>query len=530
MKILIITGQLATPIIKENLKNYEKHDIYIKTLPMQIAAFITVKQIKYYLDNEKILHSINGCEDIIYTDVDMIITPGLIQEDVALLNELISIETYKGPTNAADIEFTLDIIGDVELSTKKPANILIRQRQYERSMQLIEDANNIEKHIELLKSSANTMIGNIPTGLDFPMRILGEIANAPTLSDNELLDRVAYYIDSGADMIDVGLHAGGNDPEMAYHLVKTIKDNFNDDVTVSIDTLNPSEIKRALDAEADLVLSLDHGNYMKIKDEIKAHNVKAVILPTNYSKNIIPKTPKEKIDSLNKLDMLCSDITTIADPLLDPINSPSLSESIVTCYEYRRQNPEKLLFFGVGNVTELLDCDSNGANAVLGGIAMELGVSILFTPEASLKTKSSICELKVASNMMYVAKEKNTIPKDVGINLIKYKDSYKKDDLQIDTTDIPEIKAVADGKFIPDYKGSFKIIVEDNLIKAVLFKDYEKSAVITATTAQAIYEEILRRDLISRIEHAAYLGMELQKAEYALKLKKQYIQDFPLFD
>ena len=170
------------------------------------------------------------------------------------------------------------------------------------------------------------------------------------------------------------------------------------------------------------------------------------------------------------------------------------------------------------------------ANAVLGGIAMELGVSILFTPEASLKTKSSICELKVASNMMYVAKEKNTIPKDVGINLIKYKDSYKKDDLQIDTTDIPEIKAVADGKFIPDYKGSFKIIVEDNLIKAVLFKDYEKSAVITATTAQAIYEEILRRDLISRIEHAAYLGMELQKAEYALKLKKQYIQDFPLFD
>lgn len=529
MKILIITGQLATPIIKENLKNYKKHDIYIKTLPMQIAAFITVKQIKYYLEEEVIIKSINGCQDLPYTDVDMIITPGLIQEDVKLLDELISIKTYKGPTNAADIEFTLDIIGDVELSTKKPANILIRQRQYEKSMQLIDDANNIEKHGDYLNSDANTMIGNIPTGLDFPMRILGEIANAPTLSDDELIERVAYYIDSGADMIDVGLHAGGDDPKMAYHLVKLIKDNFSD-VTVSIDTLNSREIKRALDAEADLVLSLDHGNYMKIKDEIKAHNAKAVILPTNYSKNIIPKTPKEKIDSLNKLDMLCSDIVTIADPLLDPINSPSLSESIVTCYEYRRQNPEKLLFFGVGNVTELLDCDSNGANAVLSGIAMELGVSILFTPEASLKTKSSINELKVASNMMYVAKEKNSIPKDMGINLIKYKDSYRKDDLQIDTTDIPEIKAVADGKFIPDYKGSFKIIVEDNLIKAVLFKNYEKSAVITATTAQAIYEEILRRDLISRIEHAAYLGMELQKAEFALKLNKQYIQDFPLFD
>ena len=53
--------------------------------------------------------------------------------------------------------------------------------------------------------------------------------------------------------------------------------------------------------------------------------------------------------------------------------------------------------------------------------------------------------------------------------------------------------------------------------------------VISATTAQAIYEEILRRDLISRMEHSAYLGMELEKAEIALKLNKTYIQDFPIF-
>ena len=75
----------------------------------------------------------------------------------------------------------------------------------------------------------------------------------------------------------------------------------------------------------------------------------------------------------------------------------------------------------------------------------------------------------------------------------------------------------------------FKIILEDNLIKAILYQNYEKTAVIQAKTARAIYEEILRRDLISRLEHAAYLGMELEKAEIALKLNKQYIQDFPIF-
>jgi dihydropteroate synthase len=53
--------------------------------------------------------------------------------------------------------------------------------------------------------------------------------------------------------------------------------------------------------------------------------------------------------------------------------------------------------------------------------------------------------------------------------------------------------------------------------------------VIYGKCARDFYEEILRRDMISRLEHAAYMGMELQKAETALKLDKQYVQDFPIF-
>lgn len=359
------------------------------------------------------------------------------------------------------------------------------------------------------------------------MRILGEIANAPQLTDQELLEKVEYYLDSGANMIDLGMHAGENNPEIAYHMVKLVKDNF--DTAVSIDTMNINEIKSGLKAGADLVLSLDHGNYDKVIDDIKDYDAKAVIIPTNYKTQYIPQNAKEKVKSLEKLDEKCSKITTIADLLLDPINSPSMTESIYAYKLYRERNPHKTMFFGVGNVSELLDADSNGVHAILSGIAMELNINILFTPESSLKTKGSIKELKTASDMMFLAKIKENIPKNLGINLINYKDQYAKEDMIIDTSDIPEIKAVADGKFIPDIKGSFKIIVEDNLIKAVLYKDYVKSCVITGTTARAIYEEILRRDLISRMEHSAYLGMELEKAEIALKLDKKYIQDFPIF-
>ena len=266
-------------------------------------------------------------------------------------------------------------------------------------------------------------------------------------------------------MIDIGMHAGENNPQMAYDMVKLIKDNY--DIPVSIDTLNSNEINMGLEAGADLILSVDHGNYEKVIDNIEDHGVSAVILPTDYSRNYIPQTPIERVKSLEKLDKLCANITTIADVLLDPINSPSLTDSIVACSLFRKRNPTKLLFFGVGNVSELLDADSNGVHALLGGIAMELGVSILFTPEASLKTKGSIKELKTTSNMMFISKQKETIPKNIGINLVSLKDAYKKDDASIETRNLPHIDAVADGKFTQD-KGSFKIILEDKLYKFLI--------------------------------------------------------------
>ncbi len=528
MKILIITGLLAEKIIRKHLSNYKKHEIYLKVIPMPIASFITPKNIIYHLREKNMVDTIDHKKQIPIDNIDMIITSGLIQQNTKEVQEKINIPTYKGPTNAADLKFTLDIVDKITLSTTKPANILIRDQQYKEAMQIINNyQENSPETNKLLKKDSNILIKNIPLGLDFPMRILGEIANAPSLDDKELLKKVEYYINSGADMVDIGMHAGENNPKKAYELTKLIKDNF--DIAVSIDTLNSNEIKESLKAGADLILSIDHGNYEKVIDDIKDYNAKAVMLPTNYSKNYVPNTINQKIKSLEKLDKLCSKITTIADPLLDPINSPSLTESIVTCYHYRQRNPTKPLFFGVGNVSELLDTDSNGVNATLSGIAMELGVSILFTPEASLKTKGSISELKTASNMMFIAKKRKTIPKNLGINLIKLKDTYLKEDVSIETKDLDEIKAYADGKFTPDYKGSFKIIVEDNLIKAILYVNFKKTKVITSTSARAIYEEILRQDMISRMEHAAYLGMELEKAEIALKLNKQYIQDFPIF-
>ena len=43
------------------------------------------------------------------------------------------------------------------------------------------------------------------------------------------------------------------------------------------------------------------------------------------------------------------------------------------------------------------------------------------------------------------------------------------------------------------------------------------------------YDEIIKKGLITKLEHAAYLGAELEKAEIAMITRKDYIQDFDLF-
>ncbi len=51
---------------------------------------------------------------------------------------------------------------------------------------------------------------------------------------------------------------------------------------------------------------------------------------------------------------------------------------------------------------------------------------------------------------------------------------------------------------------------------------------IVGKNAEELYNTILREELVSSLQHAAYLGLELQKAEIALKLNLKYVQDSPL--
>ncbi len=522
MKVLILTGKLAYPLVKKQADQCEIDTIVHLVDNTQVAAFLTPS---------KIINDIK--ENVNLKDVDLILTPGLMRKETTEITKELKIPAFKGSTDAADLKTVLDSLEDLELSESKAADKLIEEKKREQAFQFISGYENNEKQKqELLKKPNNILVRNLPVGDDFPMRVLAEIANAPSLTKENLIKKAEYFVASGADMIDIGMLAGENNSDKIPDLIKTLRPIVGDR-PLSIDTLNPKEIITAAEEGIDLVLSMDHGNCDEILPTLEKYNIPAVLLPTNYNEGFVPHTPDERIESMKKLVERAGNIPKICDLVLDPVNSSSIVESIYAYNDFHKilKNP---MFFGVGNVVELMDTDSVGANALLAGISMEIGASVLFTPEESSKTTGSVHELAIASRMMFLAKKRQSIPKDLGLNLLVFKDKHKSLEIE-ENYSIPVEKAKESLKFKRDPEGSFKIQVnhgkntDEGKITVTHFKKTKPTITLTGTYAKEIYDEIIKRELITRLDHAAYLGSELQKAEIALKLRKNYVQDFDLF-
>ena len=328
------------------------------------------------------------------------------------------------------------------------------------------------------------------------MKVVAEIVNA-IMPKDDLIQRIEYYKKSGADIIDLGIPLEFDVGELKK-AVKVAVDQCN---ALSIDTFNPKAIEIGINSGVDMVMSISYKN-LKALDYIK--NVAVVVVERNLEKlsRLIEKV-REKTDKV------------IADPVLDaPLK---VTESILRYYEFRKFDNETPLLFGVGNVTELVDADSIGLNALLSLIAEEIGIDLLFTTEASPKTVGSVKELKIATYMAKAAKLRNSPPKDLGLSLLAIKDKIK-----YETKSIPGnyVEAVENKEFIRDPLGDFIIWVTGDKIVC----KHEKLNVV-GVSAKEIVDTVLANNLLSRLDHAAYLGRELKKAEIALKLKKNYIQD-----
>ena len=85
-----------------------------------------------------------------------------------------------------------------------------------------------------------------------------------------------------------------------------------------------------------------------------------------------------------------------------------------------------------------------------------------------------------------------------------------------------------------DEKGSFRIFVDrqgKNIIAEhfTLVDEAAPSLIVKGKTAEQVFGVIVESALVSKLDHVAYLGNELGKAEIALRTGKEYIQDKRMF-
>jgi dihydropteroate synthase-like protein len=458
---------------------------------------------------------------------NLILLPGFVQWDTSNLEQRFSVDIRKGPEFASDLPVVLKNIERITLSNKIPANQLIESSGEALYNQIKQEQYDLAK--EKLSPSTffiNEEKSDIIIGSSLPPPIIAEIVNCPDKSDKSIIRKAEYYIDSGADVIDIGCVSNKPNPDRVGEIIKLLRENFN--VLISIDSMDASEILAAVDEDVDLILSLDVGNYKACLNIPK--EIPIVILPTNIKEGYFPKDPKSRVDNLLNFTKVMHDLgfkKLIADPLLETPISPGISNSLEAFFLYNKSTSKLPLFFGISNVVELMDVDSIGINGLLASIAIELGVGILFTVEHSTKLMGGVRELKECVKLNYVANHKKTPPINQGISVFRAKEKISQDMPTINENDAVIVDQL-NLDYIPDKRGYFKFYLDHYSAKIyVLFfsNEHKLQETIIGKNAEALSKKIVELNITNDISHLNYLGRELAKAENCLYLGKPYIQD-----
>ena len=110
-------------------------------------------------------------------------------------------------------------------------------------------------------------------------------------------------------------------------------------------------------------------------------------------------------------------------------------------------------------------------------------------------------------------------PKDLGLSLFCIKEKHRRHEPAIPreiTRDVPPVPE----ELVFDPRGNLRIGIEDGWILA----EHQGTA-FRGKTWDEVFSAILADGRVSLMDHAAYLGKELYKAELALRFGRSFEQD-----
>jgi dihydropteroate synthase-like protein len=324
------------------------------------------------------------------------------------------------------------------------------------------------------------------------IEILAEINNAPRMTPAAIRAEADYFRASGADVIDIGCTPG-----LAFPLLADVVGALTGaGMRVSIDTFDAEEIRTAVSAGAELVLSVNRSNLASVRDLTGSDAAVVAVPDLDGSLDTLEPT-------LNELER--AGVRYLIDPILEPIGHGFVA-SIDRYVETRRRYPDAEMLMGIGNLTELTSADSTGVNAILIAICQELGIRAVLTTEVIPWARGSVREIDIARRLMHYAVTWRTLPKGVDDRLVTVKDpavlTYAEEELRALQAQITD----------PNYR-----IFADRDAITVL----NNERFVRGTDIQAIFAELA----VDEPTHAFYLGKELARASLAVTLGKTYRQE-----
>ena len=432
-RVLFVTGKLAEPALRRTLGEMAPAFAYdVAVMKITVAALMTTPWIERFL--------------VVPAGTDLVLIPGLCEGDAAVIAERAGggVRVEKGP----------------------------------------KDLHQIPEYFG--RAAAARDYGA------YAIEIVAEVNNAPRLERAALRREADHYRASGADVIDIGCTPGREFPGLA----DTVRELVDAGMRVSVDSFDAGEIRTAVAAGAELVLSINRSN-LDVARDFTGTATRVVVIP-DFGQGL--ETLEPTIAALERWG-----VSYLIDPVIEPIGFGFFA-SLGRFAEVRRRHPLAPLFMGIGNITELTAADTTGVNALLIAMCEELGVRAVLTTEVIPWARGVVREVDIARRLMHHAVARQTLPKGVDDRLVTLKD--------------PTIRAYPEAELrelqarVTD--PNFRIFADREVI--TVFND---EVFVRGTDIQEIFAQLG----VDEATHAFYLGRELMKARLALALGKNYRQE-----
>ena len=431
-KVLFVTGKLAEPSLRRVLAEHE--------LPFAWDVAVMRITVAALMTTDWIAkQQIDPAPG-----TDLVMIPGLCEGDAAALGERLGVQVEKGPKDLREIP------------------------QY---------------------------FGRAARAADYgawQIEILAEINNAPRMDRQVLRSLAEYYRASGADVIDIGCTPGRPFPELGS-VVRELRDAG---LRVSVDSFDQGEIRTALDAGAEMVLSVNASN-IEVASAYAGSDKRFVVIPDAGDQFAELERSLERLERWR--------LKYLIDPIIEPIGFGFMA-SLERYAEAHRRWPTVPQMMGIGNITELTAADTTGMNALLIAICEEVGVRAVLTTEVIPWARGSVREIDVARRLMHYAVRQKTVPKRVDDRLVTLKDprilEYTEEELRALQREVTD--------------PNFRIFTDRDTITV-----FNRELFVRGTDIQQIFSQLG----VVEATHAFYLGKELAKARLAITLGKTYRQE-----